>query len=269
MTSRSCSAPRTSSTTRSPEPASARQASPSRVPAANRLVELLGRMYELARQWGYVPEDHHNPAPGIKPFKETRRDRFVRADELPRLAQAIDAEPSPFNRAAFWLYLLTGMRKNELLRAKWEDIDYHSGLWRLPLTKSGRVHHIPLAPAVVTILKGLPREEDNPYLIPGTLPGRPLINIDRVWRRIRKRAELPDVRLHDLRRTAGSYLAQDGSPLHLIGKILNHRDPSTTAVYAHFHKQEERVALERHANRLFELAYASEDGKVVSLGQRK
>jgi integrase len=236
--------------------------------AANRLVELIARMYELARQWGFVEEDYPNPARRIQAFPETRRDRFVRADELPRLIEAIDAEDSPYSRAAFWLYLLTAMRKNELLRARWEDIDFDAGLWRLPVTKSARVHHIPLVPRVVAILKALPREQGNPHVLPGHRAGQPIINIDRVWRRIRARAGLADVRLHDLRRTAASYMAQDGASLHLIGKILNHRDPSTTAVYAHFHQQEARLALARHADRLFETAYASADGKVVSIRGR-
>jgi integrase len=233
--------------------------------AANRMAELVSRMYELATQWGLLPEDHPNPGRRIQAFKETRRDRFVRTDEMPRLAAAIDAETSPYLRAAFWLYLLTGMRKEELMRARWGDIDFDAGLWRLPETKSGRVHHIPLSHRAIAILQGLPREEGNPHVIPGIRAGQPLKNIDRAWRRIRSRAALTDIRLHDLRRTTGSFLAQDGASLHLIGRILNHRDPSTTAVYAHFQRDHERAALDRHADRLLAAAYATPDKRVVAL----
>lgn len=233
--------------------------------AANRLVELISRMYELGKLWGFLDEDYPNPARRIQAFKEVKRDRFVTAEEMPRLATAIEEDPSPYLRAAFWLYLLTGMRKRELLRAKWADIDFQTHLWRLPDTKSGRVHHVPLSTRAVAILKALPREIGNPYVIPGARAGQPLYNIDKAWRRIRKRAGIDDVRIHDLRRTAGSYLAQDGASLHLIGRILNHRDPSTTAVYARFQQQHEQAALNRHADRLFATAYASADEKVVAL----
>lgn len=236
--------------------------------AANRLVELISRMYELARLWGFLDEDYPNPARRIQAFREIKRDRFVKAEEMPALAAAIAEEPSPYVQAAFWLYLLTGMRKRELLRARWDDIDFGATLWRLPETKSGRVHHIPLSRKAIAILKSLPREADNPHVIPGAHAGQPLNNIDKAWRRIRARAGLDDVRIHDLRRTAGSHLAQDGASLHLIGTILNHRDPSTTKVYAHFQQTHERAALERHGDRLFGLAYNAPDAKVVALRGR-
>jgi integrase len=236
--------------------------------AANRLVELISRIFELGKLWGYLDEDYSNPARRIRPFKEMKRDRFVTTEEMPRLAAAIEEEESPYLRTAFWLYLLTGMRKRELLRAKWVDIDFQAGIWRLPETKSGRVHHLPISRKVAALLNALPREEGNPYVIPSAQPGRPLHNLDKAWRRIRARASLDDVRIHDLRRTAGSHLAQDGAPLHLIGRILNHRDPSTTQVYAHFQQQHERVALDRHADRLFEAAYAAGEGRVAVLKVR-
>jgi integrase len=233
--------------------------------AANRMAELVSRMYELATQWGLLPEGYPNPGRRIQAFKETRRDRFVRTDEMPRLAAAIEMEISPFLKAAFWLYLLTGMRKEELMRARWIDIDFDSGLWRLPETKSGRVHHIPLSQRAIAILQGMPREIGNAHIIPGLHSGEPVKNIDRAWRRIRARAGLTDLRLHDLRRTTGSYLAQDGASLHLIGRILNHRDASTTQVYAHFQRDHERAALDRHAERVFAAAYATPDKRVVAL----
>lgn len=233
--------------------------------AANRFVELMSKMYELAKLWDFVDADYPNPARGIKPFAETKRDRFVTSEEMPKLARAIDEETSPFVRTAFWLYLLTGMRKRELLQAKWADIDMANKLWRLPVTKSNRPHHIPLSQRVIALLSSLPREDGNPHVIVGAHAGKPLNNIDKAWRRVRARAGLDDVRIHDLRRTAGSHLAQDGAPLHLIGKILNHRDPSTTAVYAHFQQTHERAALDRHADRLFAAAYATNDERIVPI----
>ena len=126
--------------------------------AANRFVELMSKMFELAKLWAFVDEDYPNPARRIPAYAETKRDRFVTMQELPRLAAAIDEESSPFVRAAFWLYLFTGLRKRELLRAKWADIDFATGSWRIPETKSGRVHHLPLSSRVRALLAGMPRE---------------------------------------------------------------------------------------------------------------
>jgi integrase len=184
---------------------------------ANRTLALISKMFELARRWGFVPKDQGNPARDIDRFKEHKRDRWVNPEELPRLAQAIDAEPNVYVRMALWLYLLTGVRKSELLVAQWDDIDWERQELRLSETKAGRVHYVPLSAPALAILRELPRLEGNPYILPGHIHGRPIVNISRPWRRIRKAAGVEDVRLHDLRRTVGSWLAQSGNSLHLIG----------------------------------------------------
>ncbi|MDX1400328.1 MAG: site-specific integrase [Kiloniellales bacterium] len=217
---------------------------------ANRVLALIRKMLNSAREWGFVAETYVNPASGISFHPEKSRDRWVTPQELPRLAKAIDEEPNIYARAALWLYLLTGVRKNELLRARWDDIDWDRKELRLRETKSGRVHYVPLSEPAVTILRGLPREENNPYILPGARKGQHLVNISKPWLRIRKAAGVEDVRLHDLRRTVGSWLAQAGNDLHLIGKVLNHSSPTTTAVYARFSQDVVHQALEEHGQRL-------------------
>jgi integrase len=81
-------------------------------------------MYNLAGKWHVVPAGTLNPAAGIERFHEERRRRFVTAEEMPRLAKAIDSESNPFIRNALWLLLLTGLRRNELLKSQWADIDW-------------------------------------------------------------------------------------------------------------------------------------------------
>lgn len=115
------------------------------------------------------------------------------------------------------------------------------------------------------MLRRLPRIEGNPYLLPGHRHGRPLVNIDKPWRRVRKAAGIEDVRLHDLRRTVGSWLAQAGNSLHLIGKVLNHSSPNTTAVYARFGQDQVRQALEDHGKRILGAASGEPKAEVVSL----
>ena len=106
------------------------------------------------------------------------------------------------------------------------------------------------------LLEKIPKQQDNPYILPGHINGKHLVNISKPWNRIRKDANLENVRLHDLRRTVGSWLAQSGNSLHLIGKVLNHSNQNTTAVYARFAQDHVREALENHGKLLIEAAKA-------------
>lgn len=222
---------------------------------ANRILALLSVLFEFARKMGYTPDNHPNPARGIEKFKESKRDRWIRQEEMPRLAQAIDQEPNLYYRAALWLYMLTGVRKTELLRAKWEDVDFHRAEWRLPTTKAHRTHYVPLSKPALAFLEMIPHLEGNPYIFPGLKEGSHLVNIDKPWRRVRKAAGLEDVRLHDLRRTVGSWLATSGYSLPLIGKILNHSNASTTQTYAHLAVDPLREAMEEHGRQVIEIAH--------------
>ncbi|MCC6160300.1 MAG: tyrosine-type recombinase/integrase [Deltaproteobacteria bacterium] len=214
---------------------------------ANRTLALVRKMFNLAHTWGLVDAGHPNPAAGIQMYRETKRDRWVTHEELPRLVAAIDAEANPYVRAALWLYILTGVRKSELLAARWDDVDFTRRELRIPDTKAGRPHVVPLSAQAVAIIGSLPRLDGNPHLFPGRVAGQSLVNISKPWRAIRKAAKLEDVRLHDLRRTVGSWLAMDGTSLLVIGKTLNQTTPSTTQVYARLSEDPVRAALERHA----------------------
>ncbi len=236
---------------------------------ANRTLALLSKMFELARIWGFVPDNATNPARDIDRFREERRDRWVTPEELPRLAQAINEEPNPAARNALWLYLLVGTRKTELLSAKWEDLSFERAELRLPTTKAGRAHYIPLSSTAMALLQQIPRIEGNPFILPGKLDGAHLVNIDKAWRRVRAAAGIEDVRLHDLRRTVGSWLAQAGNSLHLIGRVLNHSNQSTTAIYARFGEDSVRAALEQHGARIMGAAGLTPKAEVVPLRGKK
>ncbi len=235
---------------------------------ANRTLALIAKMFGLGGLWGFVPKEAVNPARDISRFKEEKRDRWVSPDELPRLAQAIDAEPNVYVRMALWLYLLTGVRKSELLTAKWEDIDWDRQELRLGQTKAGRVHYVPLSAPAIAILRDLPRMEGNSHILPGRVEGHHLVNISNPWTRIRKAAGVEDVRLHDLRRTVGSWLAQSGNSLHLIGRVLNHSNESTTAIYARFGQDHVRQALEEHGTRLMGVAGKRPAAEVVNIAHK-
>lgn len=225
--------------------------------AANRTLALIQKMFNLAQTWGLYHGD--NPAKGIERFPEVKRERFVHRRELAQLWTALEQESNPFIRTIFSMSLLTGARRNEILSMQWADLDLSNAIWRIPITKTNRAHILPLPQAMVHMLRRLPRFDGHPYVFPSHIGTTHIVNVSKAWQRIRRRANLPDVRIHDLRRTLGSWLATDGASLPLIGKILNHTQPSTTAVYARLDLEPVQHALEANAKRM--LAYAGSRDK--------
>ena len=133
---------------------------------------------------------------------------------------------------AIRLLMLTGCRLSEIQKLQWEHVDLEAGELRLPDSKTGG-RAVPLAPSAVRLLESLPRQEDNPWVIAGRKPGSHLTDLQHPWRRIRARAELKDVRIHDLRHSFASRALALGEGLPMIGKLLGHTQVQTTARYAH------------------------------------
>jgi len=215
---------------------------------ANSVLTLLSSLFNLATDWGLYAGP--NPTVRIKKFPEVSRTRFVSARELPKLLAAMQAEPNVFVRAAFFVGLLTGARRDEVLTMRWGDLDLSQRVWTIPTTKAGRPHVLPLPGPVVNELRKLPRFDGNEYVFPGRWGRGHLVNISKPWARIRKAAGLNDVRVHDLRRTLGSWLVAQGHSLPVIGKALNHASVSTTQVYARLQVDAVRAALEQNAERM-------------------
>ncbi|MGJ0485134.1 MAG: tyrosine-type recombinase/integrase [Methylomicrobium sp.] len=232
---------------------------------ANRVLALISKMFSLAELWGIVDEGHSNPARGVEKFKEEKRDRYVTPEEMPKLIKAIQNERNEFARYGIWLYLLTGLRKEELLQAQWDDIDYGRNEIKIKETKKGNKHYVPLSAFARELLDNITRIEGNPFIIVGKNPGAHLVNIDKPWQRVRKAAGIEDVRIHDLRRTVGSWLAQAGNSLHLIGRVLNHSNTSTTAIYARFGQDSVREALDRHGEQILATAGVTQNSEIISI----
>ena len=130
------------------------------------------------------------------------------------------------------LLMLTGCRRSEIITLKWEDLDLEHDELRLRDSKTG-AREVPLSPAVRKILVGLPRTHGNPWVIPGSAPGRRLGNLNPAWEIVREKAGLKDVRIHDLLHSFASRALARGHSLTMIGRLLGHRQPQTTAPYAH------------------------------------
>jgi integrase len=232
---------------------------------ANRVLALCSSIFQFAVKSQLVQDNFKNPAEGIEKFHEEKRDIWVTPEELPSLAKAISEESDPNIQKIFWLLLFTGLRKNELLSVRWADIDFSRKTLRIPKTKNRRVHELPLSGAVIEIFGSIPRHAKNEFVFAGEKPGSHRVNIDKVWQRIRAKAGMQNLRIHDLRRSCGSWLAEDGASLLLIGKILNHQTSSTTERYAHLRQDPQREALEKHSAKIvsiLDIAKAAQEKKV-------
>jgi hypothetical protein len=141
------------------------------------------------------------------------------------------------------------------------DIDWKQRTLSIPKTKNGEALLAPLSHAAIARLKTVPQIKDNPYIICGRKAGQPMVNLAMAWKRIRTAAELPDVRIHDLRRTVGSWLVRDGASLHLVGSVLNHKDQKTTAGYAYFQTKERHKALDKHGRNVVGFAACASVGR--------
>ncbi len=227
---------------------------------ANRVLALLSAMFKFASRFGMVSEAFLNPCAGVEQFREKARDRWVTHEEMPRLWAAIEEEPNPYIRAALQLFILCGLRKNELLSLEWANVSLERKEIHLDDTKAGRSFVLPLSDYAVEILHSLPREAGNPYVfVSGVNPGNHLVDIKRSWNRIRRKTGLHNVRLHDLRRTCGSWLASSGKSLPLIGRVLNQTSQSVTAVYSRLAQDPVREALQEHSEKVVSIVSLRED----------
>ena len=204
--------------------------------AANDTVGALSRMLNRAEAWGLVPAGS-NPCRFVTPYRTRRLERFLTEEEFARLGHALDELETggrlPVHAAAaLRLLMLTGCRCGEVLTLRWEDVALERNEIRLRDSKTGpRV--VPLSPAAARVLAGIPRPPDNPWVIAGREPGARQTHIADYWYRVRERAGLDDVRLHDLRHSFASRALALGEDLTMIGKLLGHKKIQTTARYAH------------------------------------
>lgn len=211
---------------------------------ANRIVAVLSKFFSWCEAEAVRPLGS-NPCKGVARYKEKPRERFLSPTEMARLSDALEVEQAlgttPYAVAALKLLLLTGARRDEILTLKWKYVDLAGERLWLPDSKTGE-KAIFLPAAAVELLSSLPRVEGNPYVIVGQKAGGHLIGLPKIWMRVRRRAELNDVRIHDLRHSFASAAIAGGMSLPLVGKLLGHKSVQTTARYAHLADDPLRIA---------------------------
>ena len=200
---------------------------------ANRTGEVLRKMFSLSVRPWKMRDD--NPAEGFLLRAETERERFLSLEEVDRLANALAAAEDQRAATLVCMCMLTGARLGEVRMAQFEQFDLNLCTWtkQAATTKQRKVHRVPISEDVATIvrLRQAAAPADCPWLFPGDAEGQPLQDIRRFWKRVQAAAELPDVRMHDLRLTFASMLAGRGASLAMIGKLLGHTQAKTCLLY--------------------------------------
>jgi len=198
----------------------------------NRVVIVLRHIFNLARKWR-VPGVTENPTTGINLAPDVNRERFLSLEEAQRLIVSIEQDENKVAANAIMLLLLTGARRNEITYAKWEHVDLEKRTLLVPLSKSGKPRSIALNGAAVELLRAIQANSSNPYVFPSPTTGRPSPSLYFPWQRIRVRAGLPDLRLHDLRHSFASFLVNRGVSLYVVQGLLGHGNTRYTQRYAH------------------------------------
>jgi integrase len=210
--------------------------------AANRCVAVLSKMFSLAILWQMRTD---NPAKGVERNPERGRKRYLIGDELARLTAALAKHPDKQAATIIRVLLLTGARRGEVLGMKWVDLDLDRGIWSKPAssTKQGTDHVVPVSKPVCQLLKGIKTRGE--FVFPSVGKTGHIIEIKKSWASLCKAAGIAGLRVHDLRHSFASQLVSSGASLPLIGALLGHSNPATTARYSHLFDDPQRAAVEK------------------------
>jgi integrase len=217
---------------------------------ANKCLSIMRTMFERAKDWRlFVGE---SPAQRVKKYSETARERFVQDEEMPHLLAALRARDE-VTQCYFLLCLLVACRRTEGLTMRWIDLDIPNCRWHKPKTKTRqnktrRGQNVPIPLALMGRLSQLPHTNEFVF---ATKKGHwsTSLAFER-WDLIRSQAGIPDVTIHDLRRTCASWLASNGVNIAVIGNVLNHSGLQHTAIYARSNLSPVTRALEENSARM-------------------
>lgn len=217
---------------------------------ANRCFALLSILFKKAEEWEYLPPKS-NPCAGVPTYKENKKQRFLSRMELLKLEESLkqqerEQKASYYTVHALRLALYTGCRKSNIFNLQWKDVHLKERYVFLPDTKVGE-GACPLNQKAYDLLVSLKRQEGNPYVFPGRIPGRPLCAVTTAWRQILKRADIKDFRVHDLRHSFASLSLSQGVDLYTVSKLLGHKNIATTTRYAHLELEHLKEATNKMA----------------------
>ena len=232
---------------------------------ANRVIAMASSLFGFATERKLFRGG--NPAQGIRKFPENTRDRFLQADELPQFFKALDEVPSDTLRDFFLIALLTGARRSNVQAMRWDEIHMDRAEWKIPSTKNGEAQTVTLTPEALTVLAQR-RGCDPMWVFPSKSQTGHLVEPTRAWAKVLERAGIDDLRIHDLRRTLGSWQAKTGASLLVVGKSLNHKSSVTTAIYARLDLDPVRASVEKATGAMLSAAGLKHDADIVPFKQK-
>jgi len=210
--------------------------------ASNRVMQLLRATYNKGKEWQIVD---FNPFRSVTSFKESPRARVLSADEIGRLMQAL-RKANQNTQDFVFLLLLTGARKSELGRMRWDQIDFQARTWTIPETKNGSTVVVALSDTEMQVLLNRQECASSKWVFPSNSKSGHVLDIKTAWRALLKEARIHGLRQHDLRRTVGSMLASMNVNASIIKGVLHHKDLRTTLnTYAFSSSEAEREAKQR------------------------
>jgi integrase len=215
--------------------------------AANRTIRIMSKMFTLAIRWNMRSD---NPVKGIELNAETKRKRYLSADELARLVEVLAGAAHKQSVNIIRLLLLTGARKGEVFSMRWDDVDLSSGIWTKlgSTTKQKTDHVVPLSAPALQLLRDIRAQQAGrlgEFVFPSDSTTGHVVDIKGFWDMVCRDAGITNLRPHDLRHSFASEVASGGGSLPLIGALLGHSDPATTARYAHLFQGPQRAAAEK------------------------
>lgn len=201
--------------------------------SCNRIISVIKSVFNCAVRWGSL-DILHNPCKVLTPFPENLpQTRYLNPKEAQQLIIELKNMGNNKSALALQLLLFTGARKHEILSARWENVYFEERILTVPLSKSGKVRHIPLSDEALKLIQSLPRHKESYWLFPSKNEAKHISSLYRVWDKVRQKLYLQNMRIHDLRHSFASLLVNDGCSLYEVQKILGHRDPRVTMRYAH------------------------------------
>jgi integrase len=228
---------------------------------SNRILQLIRAVYNWGIKNEYITCD--NPVTNVKLYKERSRERNLNYSEVKLFLETLESSMIEQKIKDFFKVLLfTGQRKSNVLSMKWNDIDFEKNIWIIPgeLTKNGDAMQVVLVDEVIYILKErLQYSIESDYVFPGRFKGSHLSDPKTSWKNFKDEAGLKDLRLHDLRRTLGSWQANQGTSLSIIGDSLGHKSLEATQVYSRLNKAAVRSSVSAAVNSMLETTKTNTD----------
>jgi integrase len=213
----------------------------------NRLISLLSKLFNLAVQWDWIDK---SPAKGLIKLKEEKRERIATDTETQKVFKSIHLEENIYYRNFFLMLWWTMARRSEIQNMRWDLLDLHNRTYHFETTKAGRPFTMHLTEDAIEIINTTPRIVGNPYIFAGQAHSKPINGIGKAWKRVRERAKVKGLWLHDIRRTGGSNMIMNGASLQDVAQLLNHSNLATTQRYAQLVQNHKKSKMSEHGDRL-------------------